>query len=108
MKKEELLYCIFSVDDYKGGELSEHTNLSFPRFINTLTEIYEDKLDKSLIENLPELQKYIEKSPPEYDEYAGGDGTVAHHYCIKDGKLVSVSPEEYSIDIANYIHTNWK
>jgi len=109
MKKEELLYCIFIVYDYKGGELSSELNLSFSKFISTLAGYYKgDEEVCNIKDDLPTLKAYIKDNPMEFDEYAGGGGTVVDYYAIKNGKLSHVDPNEYTTDIAKHINANWR
>jgi hypothetical protein len=104
-------YFIAKVYDYKGGELSTYTNLTFKRFITELAEYYED------IEGLEEitsnttydevLQVITDYEVP-FGDYAGGDTIVASFYKVENSKMTQVDIDDYLPDIAKHILENWK
>lgn len=106
MKK---LYCIFSVSDYKGGELHSSVNMSFYKFIGELSEkFYLDNIDNMTIDQIREEVVEKLKDRGFYSTYAGGDGFCGKCYVIEDNNLKSVKIESYVNDIADYIYTNWR
>lgn len=114
-------YAIFHVHDYKGGELSSSTNLSYKRFIDELTELFDNVefddlserrdrkikkvLDGDIIESPSDIEYIKNKlkktlSKDFYSTYAGGDGFCGEIYEVEDGRMNSVGIEGYLDDIA--------
>ena len=121
-------YCIFSVSDYKGGELHSSVNLSHRQFINELCEMFDDLdidakmikrdtkikkvLDETLVED--EISKEIKKeilkklkSKDFYATYAGGDGFCGEIYEIDNNKLKQVSINSYVDEIVSVIRKDY-
>lgn len=123
-------YCIFSVFDYKGGELNSRINLTREGLAGKLAEEFEGHidfdsilslsskrdraisqvLDQDSLSILDELKKEILEvlnSGEFYSIYAGGDGFCGEVYEVENSKLKEVNISEFVDDIAKYIIENW-
>ena len=101
-------YCVFSVTDYKGGELLSEINLSKKEFINILAERFEYNNDFDEDSSLEDIEKIIRteiEDPAFFSKYAGGDGFCGELYKNKDGKLKQVQFSQYVKDIAEALKT---
>jgi len=102
--KKDLLYCIFEVWDYKGGELGCDINLTYKIFIELLAEKFENEvcdidLEKisysDLANNIADIINNDFVNP-----YASHDvGFCGKLFKILDGKLIEVFFNEYVEDI---------
>ena len=121
----EEFYHIFSVYDYKGGELCSDVNLTKDRFLSHLQRKFEN-----YFEDIFESGSYeTELTDADYDnyengtlsedfydkfltvgnlktylserssEYAGGEGFVSEWYVSKDNKLESYYPSDKDFEI---------
>jgi len=120
-------YAIFKVYDYKGGELSSSTNLTYKNFINELTELFDNLelddlserrdrkikkvLDGDSVESASDIE-YIKSEIKKfmddedfYSTYAGGDGFCGEltMYEVEDGRMTSVDIVSYIDDIAKVL-----
>jgi len=121
-----MTFSIFRVYDYKGGELSSVTNLSKERFIEHLSELFENidynniqlKRDRNINDILEvntesiidEISKNLEKIITQedfYSTYAGGEGFVGEIYKVENDKMTKVNIESFIPDIAKYIYETW-
>ena len=117
MNKKELKFSIFSVCDYKGGELYSSLNLGYISFMNHLVDDFENFFDDpdSYVDFSEEdyelyvnndyiipseiYDKYITKEVllnyffSRFGIYAGGGDIVENWYIIDNGKLI-----EYGLD----------
>lgn len=117
MNKNELKFSIFSVCDYKGGELYSSLNLGYISFMNHLVDDFENFFDdpdsyvdfseedyELYVNNdyiIPDeiYDKYITKEAllnyffNRFGIYAGGGDIVENWYIVDNGELV-----EYSLD----------
>lgn len=118
-------YCIFQVWDYKGGELSANTNLTFNGFIANLSERFDginvdlstirdkkvgeilDIEQQSLFDDIKSKVVARLRDPDFFSTYGGGDGFCGALYEVEGSKLKSVGFKEYVDDITNYIINNW-
>lgn len=99
-------YCVFSVADYKGGELFSEINLSKKDFINVLTERFEYNDDFDENSSLEDIEKIVRteiEDPDFLSTYAGGDGFCGKLYENIGGKLKEVQFSQYIKDIAEAI-----
>lgn len=114
MTNEGRVFSVFQVYDYKGGELSSSTNISFQRLMGEIAERYDNILDyeniklESMTEE--ELVEFVKANPIEEDTYAGGDtgSFVGEIYEHKENKLCSISINEFATEVAEYINKEWR
>ena len=111
--KTKRVFSIFKVYDYKGGELSATTNISFDDVVGELIEsgiIEHDAIEYS--DDLYQLsddkiRKICDECELKDDEYAGGDSTVISIYEHKKKRqLVSIEADEFKPYFADYIIRN--
>lgn len=118
-------YAIFSVSDYKGGELHSDTNLSYKRFIDSLSELFDNVdlddlserrerkikkvLDGDKVESASDLD-YIKgelkkalKDEDFFTTYAGGGGFCGEMYEVEDGRMRVVDIKDYLDDVAKVL-----
>lgn len=97
-----MMYHIFSIYDYKGGELISHINLSKELFYDIICDIFLGKIERKVdnidditISDLEELLKEIITNVNYYSEYAN-DNTYSGqwYYTDKEGKLILINPED--------------
>lgn len=95
-------YAIFSVSDYKGGELHSNVNLSYNKFIEELVEMFEN-VDLNSVGEVEgdygeyvsnKLRKYL-KSDDFYSTYAGGDGFCGEIYTIEGDRMRRTRIEDH-------------
>jgi hypothetical protein len=113
---ETRIFSIFSVADYKGGDLKAYTNLNTSSFLRELYEnlvecnsslnLYLNSDMSSKKEILAMLLKH-NNSDTLFIRYAGGD----HGFCGKvyehiNGKLVELSFRQLMEFLAEYIEVN--
>jgi GTP cyclohydrolase III len=115
-------WAIFSVYDYKGGELRSNCNLTYDRFINSLAEMFENvRIDLSEVRDIKikrvldeptdtELNFLIDKLKKALNDedffsiYAGGDGFCGEIFEVEDGRMKEVNIEDYLEDVAKKIY----
>ena len=105
-------YAIFTVSDYKGGELHTNVNLSYKRFIDELVELFDNvELDPAgEVEGdysdyvYSEIRKHMKRDF--YSTYAGGDGFCGELFKIEGDRMISTSIEEHMNDIVKKIVQN--
>ncbi len=106
-------YAIFSVSDYKGGELHSNTNLRYDAFINELVELF-GGLELDSVGDVDgdyseyahnEVRKYM-KRRDFYSTYAGGGGFCGEMFKIEDDRMRSTSIEEHLDAIVDKIIRN--
>lgn len=120
-------YAIFSVSDYKGGELHAMPNLTYKRFIDQLTELFDNvdfdeiserrerKIKKVLdgdndVDTASDIE-YVKGKLTEamkdrdfYSTYAGGGGGFCGKmYEVEDGRMTIVNVGNYLDDIAKVL-----
>lgn len=83
-KKEEVLYHIFRVYDYKGGELNENLNLTFDEFVEEIKEMfalyYEDDEEINKCNSYGEVEDYVYGLDIDSKLYAGSGSPVYSCY----------------------------
>lgn len=94
------VYSIFSVSDYKGGELHESLNLSRDAMLTQVMEygFYGDDLFSCETEY--DLREAI-KEGDQTNIYAGGDGIVMSIYVHKDNKIRTFNPSNLEDEIVD-------
>ena len=108
--KDERIFSMFRVYDYKGGELSRYTNVTTEEIAGELAEMYYEDIFDLVGKTVEDIRKYILDNPMEESTYAGGDtgNFVGNIYEHVDNKLVGVSLNSCIEDIVQYIHKNWR
>lgn len=98
------MYHIFSVYDYKGGELLSTINLDRESLISRLAEIY--YLDDYLtdMEELARYEFFRQHIEDNSSTYAGrGDVVMEIYESSEDGKLIEVDVYDLVPEIVDYI-----
>jgi len=112
-KKDKRVFSIFKVYDYKGGELSATTNVSFNNVVGELIEA--GVMDHDKLEYADDIYNFSDKeikticneSEIKDTLYAGGDDTVIRVYEHKKKKvLTEVELEYFKPFFADYIIGN--
>ena len=114
MLKDNVLYHIFRVYDYKGGELRCTTNLSKEKLLGSVCYIFENAfsdIDGSLegIEKSKILEILTKYTSDEdfYSTYAGGGGFVGEIYYTENNTMYEIDLSDTLDDMADYIMKNW-
>ena len=126
-----MIFSIFRVYDYKGGELSNRINLSRVDFLNELWELFEhldfggiknkrDRrikkvLDEDVSDDIAEIESIINAHLNNkdlnygtgfYSAYAGPDGFCGKMYLVNGDRMTEVKVEDFVDELAKHISDN--
>lgn len=104
-------FSIFSVYDYKGGELRSSTNLSEEEFYGQLADLVEHVVPDVTKLSVEEIQSKLEELCNKNDfesSYAGGDGFCGEMYEHIGGELSTVEFIDFLPQVASFIKKNWE
>lgn len=114
MLKDNVLYHVFRVFEYKGGELRTKVNMNKESFLSDISDVFEsafyhvdDEVSELEVSKILELLKKEISKKGFYSTYAGGEGFVGKLYYAENGKLIEINLKDTLEDLAEYIKKNW-